>query len=88
MPGKSDCKADISLTHLTGVVKAVSEKGAPLKVIGTQYQKSPVGVMSLDQINIKQAKDLVGKTVACRPLSLSTFQAMLKVAGVPGRTAL
>jgi ABC-type nitrate/sulfonate/bicarbonate transport system substrate-binding protein len=76
-------KADISLTHLTGVVKAVSEKGAPLKVIGTQYQKSPVGVISLEQSNIKQAKDLVGKTVACPPLSLSTFQAMLKVAGVP-----
>jgi ABC-type nitrate/sulfonate/bicarbonate transport system substrate-binding protein len=76
-------KADISLTHLTGVVKAVAEKGAPLKVIGTQYQKSPVGVISLEQNNIRQPKDLVGKTVACPPLSMSTFLAMLKVNGVP-----
>jgi len=76
-------KADISLTHLTGVVRAVAEKGASLKVIGAQYQKSPVGVISLEQSNIKSPKDLVGKTVACPPLSLATFQAMLKVQGVP-----
>lgn len=76
-------KADISLTHLTGVVRAVSEKGAALKVIGTQYQKSPVGVISLEQSNIRGPKDLAGKTVACPPLSLATFQAMLKVTGVP-----
>ena len=76
-------KADISLTHLTGVVKAVSEKGAALKVIGTQYQKSPVGVISLEQSNIRQPKDLAGKTVACPPLSIATFQAMLKLNAVP-----
>jgi len=76
-------KADISLTHLTGVVKAVTEKGAPLKVIGTQYQKSPVGVISLEQSNIRQPKHLIGKTVACPPLSIATFLAMLKVNGVP-----
>jgi ABC-type nitrate/sulfonate/bicarbonate transport system substrate-binding protein len=76
-------KADISLTHLTGVVKAVTEKGASLKVIGTQYQKSPVGVISLEQSNIRQAKDLIGKTVACPPLTIATFLAVLKVQGVP-----
>jgi ABC-type nitrate/sulfonate/bicarbonate transport system substrate-binding protein len=76
-------KADISLTHLTGVVKAVTEKGAPLKVIATQYQKSPVGVISLEDSKIRQPKDLIGKMVACPPLSIATFQAMLKLAGVP-----
>ncbi len=76
-------KADISLTHLTGVVKAVTEKGAPLKVIGAQYQKSPVGVISLEESKIRQPKDLIGKTVACPPLSIATFLAMLKVEGVP-----
>jgi ABC-type nitrate/sulfonate/bicarbonate transport system substrate-binding protein len=75
-------KADISLTNLTGSVKAW-EKGAQLKIIGTQYQKSPVGVISLAQSNIKGPKDLAGKTVACPPLSIATFQAMLKLAGVP-----
>jgi ABC-type nitrate/sulfonate/bicarbonate transport system substrate-binding protein len=75
-------KADISLTNLTGSVKAW-EKGAALKIIGTQYQKSPVGVISLAQSNIKAPKDLAGKTVACPPLSIATFHAMLKLAGVP-----
>jgi ABC-type nitrate/sulfonate/bicarbonate transport system substrate-binding protein len=75
-------KADISLTNLTGAVKAW-EKGAQLRIIGTQYQKSPVGVISLEKANIKGPKDLVGKTVACPPLSLPTFQAVLKIAGVP-----
>ena len=76
-------KADISLTNLTGLVKAVSEKGAPLKVIGSQFQKSPAGVISLEQSNIKGPKDLVGKTVACPPLSLVTFQATLAYNDVP-----
>lgn len=75
-------KADISLTNLTGAVKAC-EKGAQLRVIGTQYQKSPVGVISLEKANIKGPNDLRGKTVACPPLSLPTFQAVLKIAGVP-----
>jgi ABC-type nitrate/sulfonate/bicarbonate transport system substrate-binding protein len=76
-------KADLSLTHMTGVVKAVAERGAQLKVIGTQYQKSPVGVISLEQSNIRQPKDLIGKTVACPPLTIATFLAVLKVQGVP-----
>ncbi len=76
-------KADISLTNLTGAVRAVSEKGAPLKIIGAQFQKSPVGVISLEQSGIKGPKDLAGKTVACPPLSLATFQVLLKISGVP-----
>jgi ABC-type nitrate/sulfonate/bicarbonate transport system substrate-binding protein len=76
-------KADISLTHMTGIARAITEKGAALKVIGTQYQKSPLGVITLEKSNIRQPKDLAGKTVACPPLSIATFQAMLKVQGVP-----
>ena len=75
-------KAEISLTNLTGTVKAC-EKGAQLKIIGAQYQKSPIGVISLEQTRIQGPKDLAGKTVACPPLSLPTFQAVLKLADVP-----
>jgi ABC-type nitrate/sulfonate/bicarbonate transport system substrate-binding protein len=76
-------KADISLTHMTGVSRAIVEKGAALKVIGTQYQKSPLGVITLEKSNIREPKDLIGKTVACPPLSIATFQGMLKVQGIP-----
>jgi ABC-type nitrate/sulfonate/bicarbonate transport system substrate-binding protein len=36
-------KADIALTAINSTVKAIAEKAAPLKIIGTQYQKSPAG---------------------------------------------
>jgi ABC-type nitrate/sulfonate/bicarbonate transport system substrate-binding protein len=75
-------KADISLSDLTGTAKAW-EKGGQLKIIGVQYQKSPLGVISLEKANIKAPRDLIDRTVACPALDLPTFQALLKVAGVP-----
>jgi len=76
-------KADVALTNMVGLAIAVSQKGAPLKVIGTQFQKSPLGVISLASSNIKGPKDLIGKTVAAPPLSLAIFKACLAVNGVP-----
>lgn len=76
-------KADISLTNLLGAAKAISEKGAPLKIIGSQFQKSPAGVISMASSNIKGPQDLIDKTVACPPISLSTFHATLSVNNVP-----
>jgi ABC-type nitrate/sulfonate/bicarbonate transport system substrate-binding protein len=75
-------KADIALTNIMTTSKAVVEKGAPLVIIGTQYQKSPAGVISLESSGIKGPKDLVGKTVACPPLSRGIFDATMKIAGV------
>ena len=74
-------KADISLTNLTGAVKAW-EKGARLKAIGTQYQKSQWALISLEKSSYQRAEGAGWQTVACPPLSLPTFQAMLKIAGV------
>jgi len=76
-------KADIALTNIVGAAIAVSQKGAALKILGTQYQKSPAGVISLESSGIKAPKDLIGKTVACPPLSLPTFKATLAVNNVP-----
>lgn len=75
-------KADIALTNILTTAKAVVEKKAPLVIIGTQYQKSPAGVISLASTGIKSPKDLVGKTVACPPLSRNVFDAMLRIAGI------
>jgi ABC-type nitrate/sulfonate/bicarbonate transport system substrate-binding protein len=76
-------KADVALTNAVGLAIAVTQKGAPLKVIGTQYQKSPLGVISLASSNIKGPKDLIGKTIAAPPLSLAIFKACLAVNDVP-----
>lgn len=70
-------KADIGLTSLIETASAVAEKGAPFKIVGAQFQKSPDSVISLEATGIKSIKDLVGKTVACPPLSLGTFKVLL-----------
>jgi ABC-type nitrate/sulfonate/bicarbonate transport system substrate-binding protein len=72
-------KADISLTNMVTTAKAVVEKGAPLKIIGTQYQKSPVGFISMASAGIKEPKDLIGKTVAVSTLASPTVMAFLKL---------
>ncbi len=76
-------KADIALTNSLTTAKAIFEKGAPLVVIGTQYQKSPLGLISLASKNITSLKDLVGKTVACPTISESVLVAVLKLANIP-----
>jgi len=75
-------KADIALTSLIETASAVSEKGATFKIVGAQFQKSPDSVISLEATGIKSIKDLVGKTVACPPLSLGTFKVLLGLNGV------
>jgi ABC-type nitrate/sulfonate/bicarbonate transport system substrate-binding protein len=72
-------KADIALTSMLTTAKAIVERAAPLKIIGTQYQKSPIGIISLASSRINAPKDLVGKTVAVPPLSANMFTALLKL---------
>lgn len=75
-------KADIALTTVITTASAVVDKGAGLKIIGTQYQKSPAGFISLASAGIKGPKDLIGKTVAVSTLASSTVQAFLKINGI------
>ena len=75
-------KADIALTTVVTTAKAVAEKGAKLKIIGTQYQKSPAAFISLATSGISNPKDLIGKTVAVSTVASSTVQAFLKVQGI------
>lgn len=74
-------KADIALTGVINTAQAIN-KGAQLKIVGTQFQKNPQGVISLEASNIKEPKDLVGKTIAVPPLSLQNFRAMLAANGI------
>ncbi|WP_315835825.1 ABC transporter substrate-binding protein [Bradyrhizobium prioriisuperbiae] len=72
-------KSDIALTALLTTATAIVQKGAPLKVIGTQYQKSPLGVIAMASSNIKGPADLAGKTVAVPTLSADVFKAFVKL---------
>ena len=47
-----------------GPLIVAREKGIPIKVIGTVFQKSPYSIMSLAKTPIKTIQDMKGKTIA------------------------
>ena len=57
-------KSDLALTTPDTTAKAVVDHGADFKIIGTQYQKNPIGVVSLASNPVNEPKDLVGNTAA------------------------
>lgn len=76
-------RADIALTSPDTTIRAITEQGAPFKIIGQQYQKNPIGVVSLAASNINSPADLVGKTLAVPPVNTTSVEAMFRLAGVP-----
>jgi ABC-type nitrate/sulfonate/bicarbonate transport system substrate-binding protein len=75
-------KADITLTTPDTTVKAIAEQGAKFKIIGAQYQKNPIGIVSLAKNPVKTPKDLIGKTLAVPPVNVISVEAMLKLNGI------
>jgi ABC-type nitrate/sulfonate/bicarbonate transport system substrate-binding protein len=74
--------ADVTLTTPDTTIKAIAEQGAPFRIIGAQYQKNPIGVVSLEDNPIREPKDLVGKTLAVPPVNVISVEAMLKLNGI------
>jgi len=77
-----DGSADVAMSTIESTVKAIVDEGAPFKIIGTQYQKSPLGIVSLASSNINEPKDLIGKTLAVPPVNVLTVEAMLALNGI------
>lgn len=75
-------KADLTLTTPDTTIQAIVDQGAKFKIIGAQYQKSPLGVVSLASKPIRTPKDLVGKTLAVPPVNGTSVDAMLALNGV------
>ncbi|NBX04822.1 MAG: myristoyl transferase [Betaproteobacteria bacterium] len=75
-------KADVCLTTVETAIKAITDQKAPLVIIGAQYQKNPVGIVSLASKPLKSPADLVGKTIAVPPVNRLTVEAMLKLNGI------
>lgn len=78
-------KADVALSTVETSIKAITEQKAPLVIIGAQYQKNPVGIVSLASKPLKTPADLVGKTIAVPPVNRLTVEAMLKLNGIDKR---
>lgn len=75
-------KADVALTTPDTTIKAIVDQGAPFKIIGAQYQKNPIGIVSLAKKPIREPKDLIGKTLAVPPVNVISVEAMLRINGI------
>ena len=80
----------LSGNALVGIANPIStapiilNEGAPLKIIGTTYQKNPFTILSLkDGANIATIQDLVGKRIGVQAGPNETlFDALLKANGI------
>lgn len=78
-------RADLALTTPDTTIKAIVDQGAPFKIIGAQYQKNPIGVVSLVENGINGPRDLIGRTLAVPPVNTISVEAMLKLNAIdPG----
>lgn len=75
-------RADLTLTTPDTTIRAISEQGAKFKIIGAQYQKNPIGVVSLKKNPVNAPADLVGKTIAVPPVNIVTVEALLALNGI------
>jgi len=75
-------RADLALTTPDTTIKAIADQGAPFKIIGAQYQKNPIGIVSLAKAPIKSPEDLKGKTLAVPPVNVISVEAMLAINGI------
>jgi ABC-type nitrate/sulfonate/bicarbonate transport system substrate-binding protein len=76
-------RADIALTNLDTTVSAITKQSAKFKIIGSQFQKNPLGVISLSDKPVRSPKDLVGKTLSAPPVTIAMMKAFLRVNGLP-----
>jgi len=72
----------LALTTPDSTIQAIVNDNAPFVIVGAQYQKNPLGVVSLKKNPINSPADLVGKTLAVPPSNTVSVEAMLSISGV------
>lgn len=75
-------RADLSLTTPDTTIKAIAEQGAPFRIIGAQYQKNPIGIVSLAKAPVLTPQDMIGKTIAVPPVNTISVEAVLAINGI------
>jgi ABC-type nitrate/sulfonate/bicarbonate transport system substrate-binding protein len=75
-------KTLLALTTPDTTASIVVKKNAPFKIIGAQFQKNPIGIMSLPKSNIHEPKDLIGKKLGVPPSNRLTVDALFKANGI------
>ncbi|MEX0152780.1 MULTISPECIES: ABC transporter substrate-binding protein [Microbacterium] len=70
--------ADAALTDAVSTGAAIASEGAPIKIIGTTFQRNPFTILSLeDGGNIATVDDLKGKRIGIQDSNTSLFNAFL-----------
>ena len=75
-------KAQLALSEPDLTASIAAKQGAPFKIIGAQFQKNPIGIMSLPKSNIHGPQDLIGKKVGVPSVNQLTIAALFKVNGI------
>jgi ABC-type nitrate/sulfonate/bicarbonate transport system substrate-binding protein len=71
-------QALIGITDPISAAPAIINEGAPIKIIGTTYQKNPFSILSLgDKANIQTPEDLIGKRIGVQAGNETLFSALL-----------
>lgn len=76
--------ADFGLSNAVATAQVIAAEDAPLKIVGTKFQKNPFTILSLaDGGNIATPEDLVGKRIGVQAGGNETlFDALLEVNGI------
>jgi ABC-type nitrate/sulfonate/bicarbonate transport system substrate-binding protein len=74
----------VGIANPISVTPVILNEGAPLKIIGTTFQKNPFTILSLkDGANIATVQDLIGKKIGVQAGPNETlFDALLKANGI------
>jgi ABC-type nitrate/sulfonate/bicarbonate transport system substrate-binding protein len=74
-------KAQVGLSSADAIASAIL-KGAPFKIIATQYQDNPFGIMSLAKDPVTSAKELIGRSVGVSDENKPELDAFLTLNGI------
>lgn len=75
--------ADVAFSDAVSIGTVVAAEGAPLKIIGSVYQKNPFTILSLaDGGNITTPADLKGKKIGVQDSNTALFKALLAANGI------
>ena len=81
--------ADLALTEPDTTVQAILHQGAPFRIIGAQFQTSPMGVISLSSNPVHRPADLIGKTLSVSAVSRYLVRAFLRLNNIaPGQVRI
>jgi ABC-type nitrate/sulfonate/bicarbonate transport system substrate-binding protein len=72
-------RADLALATPETTAQYIVRDKIDFRIIGAQYQRNPIGIVSLAKAPIKSPKELVGKRLAVAAVSRLTVQALLSV---------